>query len=73
MNTFEIIKTRKSVRTFDNRPLTKEDRDALARYAESIRNPYDIPVNFLFLDAKEHGLSTPVIRGEQLYVAAKIA
>ena len=73
MNTFEIIKTRKSVRTFDDRPLTKEDRDALARYAESIRNLYDIPVNFLFLDAKEHGLSTPVIRGEHLYVAAKIA
>ncbi len=73
MNIMEVIKTRKSVRTFDGRPLTEEDKQALIDYAAAITNPYGIPVTFVFLDAAEHGLSSPVINGEQLYVAGKIA
>jgi len=72
MNMMELIRTRKSVRTFDGRPLTKEDRKALEDYAATITNPYGIPVTFVFLDAEEHGLSSPVINGEHLYVAGKI-
>ena len=73
MNTMDIIKGRRSVRTFDGRTLTDGDRAALIAYSESIRNPYDIPVAFVFLDAEEHGLSSPVIAGEKLYVAGKVA
>lgn len=69
MNTLELIKTRKSVRTFDGRKITEEDRKALAEYVETIKNPYGIPVRFVFLDAEEHGLSSPVITGEHLYIA----
>lgn len=72
MNMFDIIKTRKSFRTFDGRPLTEEDKQALEDYANQITNPYGIPVEFLFLDAKEYGLSSNVIYGEQLYVAGKV-
>ena len=72
MNTMDIIKSRRSVRTFDGRALTDEDRAALTEYSEGIRNPYDIPVQFVFLDAAEHGLSSPVITGETLYVAGKV-
>jgi len=72
MDIFELIKTRKSVRTFDGRPLTEEDRKALEDYASTITNPYDIPVSFLFLDAADNGLSSPVITGEHLYVAGKV-
>ena len=36
MNMMELIKTRKSVRTFDGRPLTEEDRKALEDYAKTI-------------------------------------
>ena len=72
INTMELIKTRKSVRTFDGRKLSEEDRKALIDYAETITNPYGIPVTFVFLDAEEHGLSSPVIRGEHLYVAGKV-
>ena len=72
MNTMELIQTRKSVRTFDGRPLTEEDRKALEDYAKTITNPYEIPVSFVFLDAEEHGLSSPVINGEHLYVAGKV-
>lgn len=69
----ELIKTRKSVRTFDGRSLSQEDIKKLVDYAETITNPYGIPVKFVFLDAAEHGLSSPVIAGEHLYVAGKIA
>lgn len=73
MNTMDIIKSRRSVRTFDGRALTDGDREALIAYSRSIQNPYGIPVEFVFLDAAEHGLSSPVITGEKLYVAGKVA
>lgn len=71
MNTSELIKTRRSVRTFDGNMISMEDRDKLGTYIETIRNPYDIPVEFVFLDAKEQGLSSPVIKGDTLYITAK--
>ena len=64
-----IIKGRKSVRTFDGRPVSAEDRERLERYARTITNPFGVPVRFAWLDAKEHGLSSPVLSGETLYVA----
>lgn len=72
MNAKELVKTRKSVRTFDGRPISAEDREKLCAYIKAIPNPYDIPVKFVLLDAKEHGLSSPVIQGEDLYIAAKV-
>ena len=72
MNLYEIIKTRKSVRTFDGRPLLEEDKKTLCDYIAGITNPYGIPVEFVLLDAEEHGLSSPVIRGETLYLAGKV-
>ncbi|SET17894.1 nitroreductase family protein [Prevotella sp. kh1p2] len=72
MNMIELIRTRKSVRTFDGRPLSEEDVKKLSDYAATITNPYGISVSFVFLDAKEHGLSSPVINGEHLYVAGKV-
>ena len=73
MNKLDIIKTRRSVRTFDGREISTEDRDKLRAYVETIENPYGIHVEFIFLDAKELGLSSPVIKGESLYIAAKVA
>lgn len=72
MNIAEIIKTRKSVRTFDGRIISEQDKVKLSAFIETISNPYDIPVKFILLDAREHGLSSPVIRGEHLYIAAKV-
>lgn len=68
----EIMKTRRSVRTFDGRPLSEKDLENLRSYMAAIENPYHIPVEFILLDAKEHGLSSPVLSGEPLYVAAKV-
>ena len=68
----DIIMQRKSVRTYDGQILKDEDRKRISEYIETIGNPYGIPVTFCLLDAKEYGLSSPVLSGEQLYVAAKV-
>ena len=72
MDMMELVKTRRSVRTFDGRPLTDEDENRLRAYMEDIPNPYGIPVRFLLLDARKHGLSSPVIVGASCYVTAKV-
>ncbi len=68
----ETIKGRKSVRTFDSRPVSDEHMEDISEYIKSISNPFDIPVEFVLLDAKEHGLSSPVLTGEGLYIAGKV-
>ena len=72
MNVREIVKTRRSVRTFDGKPLAQEDLEKLREFIPTIRNPYDIPVEFILLDAKSNGLSSPVLTGDTMYVAAKV-
>ena len=57
----ELIRTRKSVRTFDGNAVSEEDRKKLSEYISTIDNPYGIPVKFVMLGAKKHGLSSPVI------------
>ena len=68
----DLIRQRKSVRTYDGKPLSAEDRSALENYASSLTNPFGVPITFRLLDAKEHGLSSPVIVGADAYVAAKV-
>ena len=69
----EVIKGRRSVRTFDGNQISMEDREKLTEFISSISNPFDIPVEFVLLDAEKQGLSSPVIVGEKLYVAGKVA
>jgi len=73
MITRETMLTRKSVRTYDGNPLRAEDLEKLQAFAATIENPFGIPVSFVFLDAKEQGLSSPVLTGEPMYVAGKVA
>ena len=63
---------RKSVRTYDGRDLNSDDRRAVEEFIGDIPNPFDIPVKFVLLDAKEKGLSSPVLSGEKLYVAGLV-
>ena len=70
----EIVKGRRSVRTFDGNQIRPEDREKLEGYINAgISDPFDIPVKFVLLDAEAYGLSSPVIAGEKLYVAGKVA
>lgn len=68
----KIIKTRKSVRTFNDEKLSSEDLDRISSYANNIKNPYEIPVEFIILNSHEYGLSSPVIEGEEYYIIAKV-
>ena len=68
----ELILGRKSVRTFDGKPLSEADRRDLVDYVSALTNPFDIPVTFRLLNAKEFGLSSQVIVGENEYLAAKV-
>lgn len=71
-NITEHIKSRRSVRTFDGRELSKADVEKLASFAMTIDNPYKIPVDFKFMNAKEHGLTCPVTVGTDLFVGGRI-
>ena len=68
----DTIKGRKSVRTFEEAPLSIEHRKDIGDYIKNIPNPFNIPVEFMLLDANEYGLSSPVLSGEKLYVAGKV-
>lgn len=72
MDIMEVIKTRKSTRTFDGTKIPKKELNKLCSYIKTIKNPYDIPVEFVLLDAEKYELSSPVIEGEDLYIAAKV-
>ena len=63
MNVLECIRARRSVRTFDETPLTPEDAAAVLSFAEKLETPYDIPITWKLLDAKRQGLKSPVIVG----------
>ncbi|MBR0136207.1 MAG: nitroreductase, partial [Clostridia bacterium] len=41
-------------------------------FAEKAENPYDLPITWKLLDAKEHGLSSPVVVGTDVYIAGKM-
>ena len=72
MNNPELIRRRRSVRTFDGTPLRGEDAERIMRFAQSIETPYGIPVEWKLLSARENGLSSPVIVGTDTYIAGKL-
>ena len=72
MNRLELIRHRRSVRTFDGNSLRPEDAEKLLRFAENIETPYGIPIAWKLLSAKADGLSSPVIVGTDAYIAGKL-
>ena len=70
-NITELVRCRRSVRTFDGREVNEDDLKKLALFMEKIENPYGIPVSFKFLDGKKQALPCPVVSGTDLYVGAK--
>lgn len=72
MNMSEVIRRRRSVRTFDGAPLRGEDAERIMAFASKIENPFDIPIEWKLLDRKKDGLSAPVITGAETYIAGKM-
>ena len=72
MKSLELIRHRRSVRTFDGTLLRPEDAEKLLLFAESITTPYGISITWKLLNAKVDGLSSPVIVGTDTYIAGKL-
>ncbi len=70
-NIKDLVKNRRSVRSYDGREVTAEDKAKLCDFMENIENPYGINVEFKLMDAGEHGLKCPVVVGTDLYVGGK--
>lgn len=68
----ELVRGRRSVRTFSQKAVPAQVLEDLMSYANGVKNPYGIPVRFELLNAKEHGLSSPVISGGDWYVGAVV-
>lgn len=68
----DIIKGRKSVRTFDGKGLSDEDLTKLREYAEGIDEIFDVSVEYVFLEGGKDGLESPVLVGDRLFVAGKV-
>ena len=69
----EMIKKRKSVRTFDGTALRPEDARKILAFAEKADNPYNVPISWKLLNAGQYGLSSPVVVGTDVYMAGKTA
>lgn len=72
MNTLEMIRSRRSTRTFDGTVLSREDAEKILDFAQRAGNPYDLPITWRILDAEKHGLKSPVIAGTDTYIAGKM-
>ena len=70
-NITELVRRRRSVRTFDGKEITENDKEKLTLFMEKIENPYGIPVSFKFPDGKSQSFPCPVVVGTDLYVGAK--
>ncbi len=68
----EVVMGRKSVRTYDGRKLTPDDLKSVKDCAACITNPWDIKIDWVFLDAEEYGLSSPVLAGEKMYITGLV-
>jgi hypothetical protein len=68
----ELIRRRRSVRTFDETPLREDDAKKIMDFASMLQNPYDIKIEWKLLSAEKNGLSSPVISGTDAFIAGKM-
>ena len=67
-----LVRGRRSVRSFDGRPVSQKELDQLFAFLAETANPYGLPVDFKLLDGTKQKLSCPVVVGTDLYVGAKM-
>jgi len=72
MNLLETIQKRRSFRTFDGRPLSKQDCEKILNFARQADNPYDIPIEWCLLSVEKDRLVVPVVTGCDTYIAGKM-
>ena len=72
MAILDVIRARRSVRTFDGTPLRTEDARAILAFAETADNPFGLPVAWQLLNTETTGLSSPVIVGADTFLAGAL-
>ena len=72
MSFLSTVRSRRSVRTFDGKPLAESELQELLDFARTAENPYGIPLEWVILDTEKDSLSSPVIVGEKTDVTAKV-
>ena len=72
MTAMEAIRSRRSVRSFDGRTLPEEVLAELKRFADSVENPYELPIVWKILDGRARDLTSPVIIGTDTWIAGKM-
>lgn len=71
-NITELVKARRSVRTFEKIKVSDDDIQKLFDVLKQMENPFNIPVSFKLLDAKRRNLKCPVVSGTSLFVGLKV-
>ncbi|MBP1587473.1 MAG: nitroreductase [Clostridia bacterium] len=74
-NVKEVIRLRKSVRSYSGRPVPENILTSIQSFAADLKSPFgEAPGDFSvkILDAAEHGLKSPVISGADTYFAIRI-
>ncbi|MCR4854538.1 MAG: nitroreductase family protein [Erysipelotrichaceae bacterium] len=68
----DAIRNRRSVRSFDGKALSSEDLEKIRTFAENVKNPYGIDIEWHFLSKEKDVLSVPVISGCDTFIAGKM-
>ena len=68
----ELAKKRRSVRTFAKREIPEMVLTQIRRYMADIKDPFGSSISFVILDKEKDELSSPVLSGDRLYIAAKM-
>ena len=68
MDILDVIRGRRSVRTFDGTPLRVQDAEKILDFANTASNPYRLSIAWKLLDTKTTGLSSPVIVGADTFL-----
>lgn len=71
----QTIRKRYSVRTYEERAITEEDKAKLMAYANALSNPFGVPVTFHLLETKDASNSQKlgtygVIKGTKVFLGA---
>ncbi|MBR2255179.1 MAG: hypothetical protein IJ856_05140 [Candidatus Methanomethylophilaceae archaeon] len=68
----DLIGLRRSVRTFDGRPVDGKVLESLEKHLSAQTNPFGVRIDYGMFEADGYGLSSQVLEGEHIYVAAKM-
>lgn len=66
----DIIRKRRSVRTFDDKGLSENELNQINQIIENLENPFNLEISFVLLEKDKYNLDCPVLVGEKYYICA---